>query len=395
MAPHTPVTPPRRTEPTASAAAGELVVAPVTITPTKPLTPTHVKGLLWTDVLVKASARVGGVRLVWNNRMATVTTQATAFWHHLDLTEPDTDWSRESDIRIGERYVRFHAERRDTDLRDTDRRALGDYLTRADREGWIHPAGRRMLDLWRAQLDQLGVADLGLAADRPLTTTAQTMLDALADRGLLVDHRRFGGPVHLDGPRWGLPLRRLIGGDGHPNYLLPILRELVPLIRPGRLFLLVHDDDIAADYLLLDRVLTEFGARTARLPLSRVPVGGAPRSSRYGGWQGTTLGDLAATEGTADRAAYRLGMRLYFTGTLHRRSAQPFRMPLLRRCVGRAARLLGQTPADGTSGSAPSLAATLSLLRTQQGYVDPYRLTAALLGRRSGPPAPELRAIYT
>ena len=31
-----------------------LIVAPVTITPTKPLTPTHVKGLLWTDVLVKA-----------------------------------------------------------------------------------------------------------------------------------------------------------------------------------------------------------------------------------------------------------------------------------------------------------------------------------------------------
>jgi hypothetical protein len=390
VAPHASVPPARRTAPTDPAPVGELVVAPVTITPTKPLTPTHVKGLLWTDVLVKASARVGGVRLVWNNRMATVTTQATAFWHHLDLTEPDTDWSRESDLRIGERYVRFHSERR-----DTDRRAIGDYLTRADQEGWIHPAGRRMLDLWSAQLDQLGVAELGLAVDRPLATGAQAMVDALADRGLLVDHRRFGGPVHLDGPRWGLPLRRLIGDDGHPNYLLPILRELVPLIQPGRLFLLVHDDDIAADYLLLDRVLTEFGARTARLPLSRVPVGGAPRSSRHGGWHGATLGDLAATEGTVDRAAYRLGMRLYFAGTLHRRSAQPFRMSLLRRCVGRAARLLGRTPTDGTNASVPSLAATLSLLRTQQGYVDPYRLTATLLGKRSGPPAPELRAIYT
>ncbi|MBO4256235.1 hypothetical protein [Streptomyces griseorubiginosus] len=369
-------------------AADELVVAPVTITPTKPLTPTHVKGLLWTDILVKASARVGGVRLVWNNRMATVTSQAAAFWHHLDLTEPHTDWNRESDIRIGERYVRFHSERR-----EADPQAVKECLTRADEDGWVHPAGRRVLDLWSAQLDQLGVDDLGRATDRPLAATAEAMVGALAGRGLLVDHRRFGGPVHLDGPRWGLPLRRLIGADGHPNYLLPILRELVPMIRPGRLFLLVHDDGIAADYLLLDRVLTEFGARTVRLPLSRVPVGGAARSSRYGGWKGSTLGDLAATSGTADRAAYRLGMRLYFAGTLHQRSTQPFRMPLLRRCVGRAAGLLDRAPADG--GTSAGLAATLSLLRTQQGYVDPYRLTAALLGRRAGAPAPELRAIYT
>ncbi|CAM5342308.1 putative protein OS=Streptomyces tendae OX=1932 GN=GUR47_35280 PE=4 SV=1 [Streptomyces tendae] len=97
------------------APATELVVEPVTITPTKPLTPTHVKGLLWTDVLVKASARADAVRLVWNNRMATVTTQATAFWHHLELTEPHTDWSRESETAIGDRYVRFHGERRTAD----------------------------------------------------------------------------------------------------------------------------------------------------------------------------------------------------------------------------------------------------------------------------------------
>ncbi|MFJ8630161.1 hypothetical protein [Streptomyces sp. NPDC093568] len=382
--------PSRKTVRTGPGTFGELVVAPVTITPTKPLTPTHVKGLLWTDVLVKASARVSGVRLVWNNRMATVTTQSTAFWHHLDLTEPDTDWSSESDTRIGERYIRFHAERR-----ETDPRAVADYLTRADEDGWIHPCGRRMLDLWSAQLGRLGVGDLGLDADRPLATTAKTMVAALAERGLLIDHRRFGGPVHLDGPRWGLPLRQLVGGDGQPNYLLPILRELVPMIRPDRLFLLVHDDGIAADYLLLDRVLTEFGARTARLPLSRVPVGDVQRSSRYGGWQGATLGDLAATSGTADLAAYRLGMRLYFAGTLHRRSTQPFRMHLLRRCVGRAARLLGEMPAGGAGGPGRHLAATLSRLRAQQGYVDPYRLTASLLGKRSGAPAPELRAIYT
>ncbi|MEV0174700.1 hypothetical protein AB0I00_26715 [Streptomyces sp. NPDC050803] len=357
----------------------------MTITPTKPLTPTHVKGLLWTDILVKASARLGPVRLVWNNRMATQTTQSTAFWHHLDLTEPHTDWSGQSQTQIGERYVRFHAERR-----ASDPRALRDCLARAD-DGWIHPAGRRMLDLWRAELDLLGVTDLGLADDRPLPGSATDVLAALAGRGLLVDHRRFGGPVHLDGPRWGLPLRQLISAEGHPNYLLPILRELLPMVRPHRMFLLVHDEELTADYLLLERVLGTFGATATRLALGRVPVNGTVRSSRYGGWRGATLADLSAVPGTAGRAAYRLGMRMYFAGMHHRRSAQSFRLPLLRRCVGRAARLLERTPAERDL----DLDRTLSRLQAQRGYVDPYRLTSAVLGRRAAPPDPALRAIYT
>ena len=368
----------------------ELVVAPVTITPTKPLTPTHIKGLIWADVLVKASAHVRKVRLVWNNRMATITAQSTAFWRYLDLTEPDTDWSGESETRIGERYVTFHAKSDETN----PRAALEGYLARADEAGWIHPAGLRMLDLWRAELQLLGIRVPGLTEDRPLATSARTMVGVLAERGLLIDHRRFGGPVYLDGARWGMPLRQLIGGDGLPNYLLPILRELIPMIRPDRAFLLIHDDGLTADYLLLERVLTEFGARMARLALSRVPVNGETRSSRYGGWSGTTLADLSSTSGTAGLAAYRLGMRLYFAGALHQNSAQPFRMPLLRRCVGRAARLLDRAPVDSCEESERRLVTTLSKWQAQQGYVDPYRLTTSLLGSRALPFDPALRAIY-
>ncbi|MFE3946176.1 hypothetical protein ACFXPV_30610 [Streptomyces sp. NPDC059118] len=362
----------------------------MTITPTKPLTPTHVKGLLWTDILVKASAAVTGVRLVWNNRMATLTTQSTAFWHYLDLTEPDTDWSGESETGIGERYLRYHAERR-----EPDPRALDSYLARADQDGWIHPASRRMLELWRAELDLLGVGDLGLAEDRPLAGATQPVIGALAERGLIIDHRRFGGPLYLDGPRWGMPLRQLISSEGHPNYLVPILRELVPLIRPGRMFLLIHDDELTADYLLLTRVLTEFGAAVTRLGLSRVPLNGTVRSSRYGGWKGTTLSDLSATSGSADRAAYRLGMRLYFAGVLHRRSAQSFRMDLLRRCVGRAARLLERAPDDPADLAGQQVMTALSRLQARSGYVDPYRLTASVMGKRATLPTPALRAVYT
>ncbi|MFC8208792.1 hypothetical protein [[Kitasatospora] papulosa] len=379
----------RRTTLAHSWSVTELVVAPVTITPTKPLAPTHIKGFIWADVLAKASAHVRKVRLVWNNRMATVTAQSTAFWRYLDLAEPDTDWSSESEARIGERYVTFHAQ-----SHEIDPQALEVYLARADENGWIHPAGLRMLDLWRAELQLLGIHVPGLVEDRPLAASARTMVGVLTERGLLIDHRRFGGPVYLDGARWGMPLRQLIGGDGLSNYLLPILRELIPMIRPDRAFLLIHDDGLTADYLLLERVLTEFGAHVARLPLSRVPVNGKARSSRYGGWSGTTLADLSSASGTAGLAAYRLGMRLYFAGTLHQNSAQSFRMPLLRRCVGRAARLLDQAPVDSCEEAERQLVTALSKWQAQRGYVDPYRLTTSLLGSLALPFTPALRAIY-
>ncbi|MER8012043.1 hypothetical protein [Streptomyces sp. NPDC094149] len=321
--------------------------------------------------------------------MATVTTQSTAFWRYLDQTEPDTDWSREPEARIGRRYVAFHAQ-----SREIDRPALESYLARAD-DGWIHPAARRMLDCWRAELELLGVHDPGLAEDRPLAASAKAMTAALAERGLLIDHRRFGGPVHLDGTRWGMPLRQLIGSDGLPNYLLPILRQLIPMTRPGRTFLLLYDEGLTADYLLLERVLTEFGASVARLPLSRVPIDGTARSSRYGGWSGTTLADLSSASGTAGPDAYRLGMRLYFIAVLQRTSAESFRMPLLRRCVGRAARLLGREPVDESpDASAERLATALSRCRIRPGYVDPYRLTTSLLGPRALPLLPSIRKVY-
>jgi hypothetical protein len=366
----------------------ELIVAPVTITPTKPLTPTHVKGLLWTDVLVKASAQIADVRLVWNPRMSNLTTQTIAFWDYLDRTEPETDWSGESEAGIGGRYVRFHQGNPLVRPRDLD-----PYFERIEHAGWMHPAARRMLGLWRAQFDLLHVPDPGLTDPRPLAWSAEVALDALARRRLIVDHRRFGGPVYLDGARWGMPIRQLVGTDRHANYLLPVLRELLPMVRPGRLFLLLFDDGLASDYALLERVLTEFGAVSTRLSLSRVPIDGTARSSRYGGWTGSTLADISATSGSADADAYRLGMRMYFVGLLDRRSTQSFRMDLVRRCVGRAARILAQNRDAADDASEQHLRLLVSLSRAG-GYVDPRRLTMSLFGRRPVPLHPALQAIY-
>ncbi|MEU1917719.1 hypothetical protein [Streptomyces massasporeus] len=162
---------------------------------------------------------------------------------------------------------------------------MGAYLDRIDTSGWIHPAGRCVLDSWRAELDLLGVGDLGLGEDRPLAAAAGTTLEALADRGLFLDHRRFGGPVHLDGTRWGLPLRQLVGSDGHANYLLPVLRELIPAIGPGRVFLLVFDDGGPWTRDRIDGVLARRGTRPRALarPGRRTPRRGLAAGSRSGG----------------------------------------------------------------------------------------------------------------
>ncbi len=366
---------------------GKLIVAPVTITPTKPLTPTHVKGLLWTDVLVKASTQIADTQLVWNPRLAHLTTQTTAFWHYLDRTEPAFDWSGESESAIGARYVRFHHIKPIIPAAELD-----PYFDRVERTGWIHPSARRMLELWRAELDLLHVPDPGLTDPRPLAWSTRTVLDALARRDLIIDHRGFGGPAYLDGARWGMPIRQLVGPEGHGNYLLPILRELLPRVVESRLVLLLHDCGVTSDFLLLERVLREFGATVVRLGLSRVSTDGTTRSSRYGGWAGSTLADISATPGSAGADAYRLGMRLYFVGLLDRRSSQSFRMDLLRRCVGRAARLLNRRPAVAEDPDERHLALLRSL--AVGGYVDPHRLTTSLLRTRTMPMSATLAAVY-
>jgi len=43
-----------------------ILLAPIAITPTKPLTPSHVKALLWLDTLYKATARVHDVAYLYN-----------------------------------------------------------------------------------------------------------------------------------------------------------------------------------------------------------------------------------------------------------------------------------------------------------------------------------------
>ncbi len=62
----------------------KLLLAPVLVTATKPLTPSHIKGLLWLDLLYKATATLHDVTYLSNRLSDDTTSQTISFWRYLD-----------------------------------------------------------------------------------------------------------------------------------------------------------------------------------------------------------------------------------------------------------------------------------------------------------------------
>ena len=116
-------------------------------------------------------------------------------------------------------------------------------------------------------------------------------------------------------------------------------------------------------------------------------INGAVRSARKGDWRGHDVPNmLAAVGGDADSPAVRLGLRLYFITVLGPGPEQSLRYDLLRQCVARAERILaahGTEPGD-------EVVSLLARHRSGHLYVNPYRLTADLFGRRRPTPPDDL-----
>lgn len=368
-----------------SVAAPTVLLAPVTVTPTKPLGPSHLKGLLWTDVMFRATRAVTGAAYRYSPTTYHACEQTVGFWEYLDRTLGDTDYSGCSEEEIGELYIGYRAEPRRAPFA-----ACRPYLEAIERHGWVHPASARILQLWTGHYRWLGMHDPGLVRHQPPGLDLDAVLDRLRALDLCLDLREHGGPVYLDATRYGLALRQIVTADGRPNYLACALRELVPLAGEHEEIVLLHDAGLEADYLLLHRVLTRLGVTAHRVALGRVPVGGRITSARHGDWRGHTVGVLRAALGQDhSQAAVRLGLRLYFIAVLGQRAGDEFRWEVLRRSVRRAERLLDRVPGPDPG---PGLVATLARFRGDHGYVDPYRLAAGLLTRHGPGPGPELLA---
>ncbi|MGW2186099.1 hypothetical protein, partial [Streptomyces sp. NPDC001719] len=270
--------------------------------------------------------------------------------------------------------------------------ALRPYAEAVENGGWVHPAAARVLGLWAGHYARLGLHDPGLREHQPPGLALEEMIEHLVASGMGLDQRDLGGPVYLDATRHGLPLRQIVSSDGRPNYLACALRELLPLAPRYDEVVFVYDNELDPDYQLLERVLRQAGPAVRRVPIGRVPIDGKILSARHGGWHSHTVGALLSSL-DADHApeVCRLGMRLYFIATLGPGQQQSFRHDLLRQCLTRAERLLDSSATAPAAGHDAMLAA-LGRHRREHTYIDPYRLTSSLLGKRRPAPDRELLA---
>lgn len=358
-----------------------ILLAPVTVSPTKPLTPTHLKYLLSLDVLHRATSLVADVDCLYHHGAFAGAPQVSGFWEYLERTGTPVDGLTETGI--GELYVAYHQ----------DGMAAPEQLepvVRRAEQGWTHPVTERLLDLWERHYRLLGLPDHLLGRDGPELLGRDETIDRLAVHDLVVDGRGLAAPVYLDGTAAGMPLRPMVSADGLANYLMYTLQQLLPQLDRYDLVLLAHDHGIRHDYLLLEHALQAFGARTARFEVTRVPVEGSVRSARHGDWGGYTTADIAALLDESDDDAFRVGLRFYLVGDLGTGTPPSFSYKHLRRCIRRARALLDDPP----SGVDTTPAGFLAGLGGE--WVEPYRLTTALRAKDTTAPVGELlRAVYT
>lgn len=358
-----------------------ILLAPVTASPTKPLTPSHLKLLLSADVLVRATATFADVTHLYHPLAHAGSRQITGFWEYLDRCHPGLPFDSCTEERIGELYGEFHLAER------VPYATLEPYLRRAA-AGWTHPASARLLDVWQGHYLLLRMSDPGIArhapSGGPAPMPAEELIDLLVRHNLCIDGRPLGAPVYLDGTAAGLPLRTIVGTDGHANYLMSTLCQIVPRLDGHDHVVFAHDVEVRADYRAIAHVLGVLGCSASRIEFPRVPLDGVARATRHGGWHRYTVGALSGplvAESGAD--AFALGLRLYLIAGLGRTAPESFSLPLLHRWVRRARRLLDEHAAatGGPATGGPATGAALLALAGRLPYADPYRVATALLRR--------------
>ncbi len=360
----------------------KVLVAPIGVTATKPFMPSHLKGLLWVDVLQRATARFHEADLFYSHRAGYTSLQTLGFWEYLDRSQPGADFSSWTEETIGELYVKYQS-----GSSRAAYSAIRPYKEAYDSEEWIHPASIRIAEIWSEHFRLLGAHDPGIRPAKRSKGELSVLIEALATRGLWLDMRTSGGGGYLDGTLYGMPLRPAVSADGHSNYLIGFLLDLLPYVCEYDEIVLIHDQELHSDFTLLQRIVDALGGRATRISLGRVALSGSIQSSRYGGWNGVTVSDIAKLcLNEVDVPAFRLGLRLYFISTLGISSAQSFDTRLLLRRMRHARTLIaraGESPA-------PDLTHLFGAYQPHHYYVDPFKLTSSILNRKQGGPSKNL-----
>lgn len=382
--------------------------APVGITPTKPLTPSHLKGVLLLDFMQRfetlcaheaasnaaaSNAVISNTEAsnrdlspaelpaatVWHNRRPwDISLQTIRFWDYLDHAYAGVDFDAMSEADIGALYIACH---RSGGLPSAER--VASYAQRIETEGYVHPASQRILALWAEVFATLGLARDALFHSVPFGLDQDAVLNRLDAHGMVLDQRRFGGAVYLDLTDEARPLRLLVSEHGLPNYLLAILRDLLDRAPHYDDICLYHDANIQRDYDALARVLERFGLRCRRVGFMRVPLEGQVLSAKQGGWERYTGARLLErVAGGASEAEIRLGFRLYFLHALGLRQPDSYSDEGLGACLLRARALLAaHEPAAPTAADR----AALEKLIKRDGSANVYGALAVLEQKKASP----------
>lgn len=379
---------PRRRAVERPGCAEALWLSPIVATPTKALTPSHIKGLCWLDVLYKATARLRPVSYAINRRTYDATLQTVGFWAYLDAVQEYASYEGRSERWIGEQYVDFHRF-----AQKTPRDVVAAYRRRVENDGWVHPVSLRVLDIWKGYFRALNLFDPGLLRSEPLECSLAQALSILQEHGCSLDLRELNGPVFLDFTAEGVPLRQVVDEHGIENYVVCALRELLPAAHHHVKVLLVCDEELAADYALLERVLARVGVESTRLSLGRVPLDGVVKTSRAGGWEDYTFDRLVESYLPRFGAEiFRIGLRLYFIAALGRNASRSFDFSELERTLQKTERLVARFPPRDAEDEARTL---LRNHTTRFGFVDPYRLASLLFANRPDPSVACLLGIFS
>jgi len=352
-----------------------ILLAPIMITPTKPLTPSHLKALLWLDALWKATATLHDVNCELNRRTCDITLQTCGFWAFLDQQYPNIDYQKENETSIGHRYVEYHKQSSHLDLERVLR-----YRNMTDQEGWLHPAGMRILQDWQKHLNILQLDNISRYTNSVLPLTAEAVINILKERDCLLDLRKLEAGAYLDFTEQGIPLRRIVDNTAVDNYIICVLRELLHKAAQYDLTLLMYDNALDTDYMLIEKVLNICGAKTKRLSLGRVPLDGITQSSRAGGWENYSLENLYKTyRAEYGEDAVRLGLRIYFIADLCRNSNKSFSFSGLEKAYAKAAKLLALNIVPAPALEFKNM---LSQSARKTGYVNPYNIVAKLYSKK-------------
>lgn len=352
---------------------------PIGITPTKPLTPTHVKGLLHFDALTRLHRAIEPIGVVHNRRVWDMSLQTARFWTYLDLHHGELDFDSLSEKQIGNLYVQFSR-----DGTEIPTATLETMIAKVESDGYVHPSARRVLQGWVSHLQRIGL-DTGLLTESSeLGISAQDILSKLSTLGELIDQREFGGGVLWTARAGQGATRTLISEQGLPNYVVALLRQAHDLAQGFKTVHLFYDLSVERDFMLIEDFLQAFGIQANRIGFPRMTSNGQALSFRADA-NVVTLGEMIGRyENDYPDLCIALGLRLYFLFLSGLRKSFDFSWEGLDEALRMAQALLNSTPIDVTAATEPDRTDfDWQSLRKNDGAMNVYKAYALLFEKKT------------